>query len=589
MPIASPRNRRIAVVTCLAATALFSARAAHGAWGVDPVQVHATTASCPLVSASDDAAYGAIVVWQEITPSGGQLRAQHLLANGDVDAAWGGPVPVSNQFAARTALGSVSDGAGGAYVWWMQGAQLFLTRFTAEGAVATGWPAGGRAMGGLVDALSRPVVLADGSGGVYACWLTQGLTSTWVEIRAHHLGPANTGKDGWPTWGRNLANTAALEEHASGFGIAVAQDGGVWLAYGSTVSHEPDVYEPGAVRVTHLTAAGLPAAGWSETGVALATFRGDLLAMSPDYWGVAPPMRLAAVAPDGNAGAFILFADVQDAGMIVADYRLQRVGPDGTIAAGWPVGGMPASPFPGLTAWEGKAATLSLTLHADGSGGVYAGRPGFYDHFTELNFKHVSASGATLEYGPGGGITGLESSARGDGGVVVASYYPTGPYGPYQPSAYLQLSQSAPGGTFSEWHGEPVVEWYGDIGLAATGDGGSILAWSQVNERYGIFAIRMNPGSIVTGVPPTPAIAPSLRVRFVRGEGVRAAAAFPGAQHVSFALHDLAGRRVAAFDGDAATRDDVVLPGTRELPGGVYFARASDGTRELRAKVLVLR
>jgi len=31
-----------------------------------------------------------------------------------------------------------------------------------------------------------------------------------------------------------------------------------------------------------------------------------------------------------------------------------------------------------------------------------------------------------------------------------------------------------------------------------------------------------------------------------------------------------------------------VLPGTRDLPGGVYFVRASDGTRVLGARVIVM-
>jgi len=39
------------------------------------------------------AAHGAIVVWQENTSGGNVLRAQHLLATGDVDPAW--PVPAT--------------------------------------------------------------------------------------------------------------------------------------------------------------------------------------------------------------------------------------------------------------------------------------------------------------------------------------------------------------------------------------------------------------------------------------------------------------------------------------------------------------
>jgi hypothetical protein len=99
----------------------------------------------------------------------------------------------------------------------------------------------------------------------------------------------------------------------------------------------------------------------------------------------------------------------------------------------------------------------------------------------------------------------------------------------------------------------------------------------------------VNPAGIVTGVPPTPVIgAPSLRLRFVRGEGVHAVASFAGSPRVTFTLHDLAGRRVASLTSAATLGADVVFPGTRDLAGGVYFARASDGNRELRARVIVL-
>jgi hypothetical protein len=50
-------------------------RRTHAAWSADPVEVYATTALCPLVSAASDAAHGALIVWQEETVSGGLLRA----------------------------------------------------------------------------------------------------------------------------------------------------------------------------------------------------------------------------------------------------------------------------------------------------------------------------------------------------------------------------------------------------------------------------------------------------------------------------------------------------------------------------------
>src|SRR4029077_5723927 len=112
----------------------------------------------------------------------------------------------------------------------------------------------------------------------------------------------------------------------------------------------------------------------------------------------------------------------------------------------------------------------------------------------------------------------------------------------------------------------------------------------QLIDRQGIYAIRLGLAGPVTGVPPTQFLGPpALRARCVRGAGVHAMATFAGSPRVTFALHDLAGRRVSSLTSDATLGADTVLPGTRELPGGVYFATASDGTRQLHAKLVVIR
>ena len=81
MPLASHRTRYIVLALVLTWMALMlSTRPAHGAWSADPVEVHATTALCPAVSAIDDGHYGAIIVWQENNASGGALEARHLLS-----------------------------------------------------------------------------------------------------------------------------------------------------------------------------------------------------------------------------------------------------------------------------------------------------------------------------------------------------------------------------------------------------------------------------------------------------------------------------------------------------------------------------
>jgi hypothetical protein len=222
---------------------------------------------------------------------------------------------------------------------------------------------------------------------------------------------------------------------------------------------------------------------------------------------------------------------------------------------------------------------------------VFTGLPLYPSEFSStVDFTRRSAAGDVLPGGVDVGQQGIEFAPRGDGGMFVASFKPSGATGPCEADAYISVSQSDPGAGFHESKPSASAIRYGDIGLTATGDGEAIFAWSQLIDRQGVYAIRLGPAGIVTGVPPAPVIgSPSLRVRFVRGEGVHAVAAFTGSSRVTFALHDLAGRRVASFASDATLGADVVLPGTRDLPGGVYFAMASDGVRALNARVLVLR
>jgi hypothetical protein len=579
----------LAALLALLALVLF-ARPVHSAWSADPVQVHATTALCPLVAASDDARFGAIFTWQENTGSGGVLKAQHLLANGDVDPAWGTGVDVCTAAVARTALGSVSDGSGGAYVWWMENAALFLTRIDATGAIAAGWPARGRNLGSMALSRQRPSVASDGSGGIYVAWVNYTLSPPTVPaVRAVHLGPANTGKGGWPNGGRTLGTTFDVAEMANAAAIAAAPDGGLWLAFATTTYVDP-VYAPGDVRIVRLTSAGLPLAGWDAHGVSLMPFRGDLLTYSP-AWGPEPGMSLVASADDGGSGAFVLGSDiVADAGGVhAAAAHLLHVAGDGSTAGGWPAAGITLGGS-GYAPNSDPGADASLRAMADGRGGVFAGTPGFYtEGVSVLAFEHWSGAGTALPGGLTAYYLGFDYASRGDGGMYIASFYPTGPTSYFSPNAFISAAQSAPGEGYLEYHDTPVVQWYGDVALAATGDGGAIFGWSQVNERFGIFAVRLGPAGQVTAVPPAPIQSPpSMRLRFVPGVGVRALIASVPSGREELALHDVSGRIVARTSIERAAGGDWVFPGTEALPSGVYYARSVSGGVVLKARVAVV-
>jgi hypothetical protein len=234
----------------------------------------------------------------------------------------------------------------------------------------------------------------------------------------------------------------------------------------------------------------------------------------------------------------------------------------------------------------------SARAFADGRGGVFAGAPWFgTEGLSAMSFGHWSSAGASQPGGLTADLSGLEYANRGDGGMYVASFYPSGPTSSWSPNAYVQVAQSAPGTGYFEYHDTPVVQWFGDVGLTGTGDGGAIFVWSQVNTRFGVYALRLGPGGVVTGVPPThvPSGPPSLRLRFVPGVGVRAMLSSVPAGREVLSLHDAAGRRVANVTIESASGGDWLFPGTGLLPSGLYFARAMSGGLRLGARVAVIR
>lgn len=557
------------------------APSARAAWSTEPVTVTSTTASIPQVEGCADGAYGAFVAWQEEgLPGQGVLRAQHLLPTGDLDPAWPSAGAVACSFvAARSELVALPDRLGGVYLLWKEGSLLYATRLDPGGAVATGWPARGRSFPGVFANSPRPSVIEDGANGFCAAW-----TNSAGHVSATHLGPANTGAGGWPNGTRGIgpSDTAYWPQ------LALAPDGGVFIAWASA-SPDTDA-SPSAWRLRRLDSAGLNAAGWTVEGVSFGSFHGELL-------GSPAQGSLLALSPDGRGGVFLLIGnpvgiDPYGRGAQL-ETRLYRRGEDGQSVPSWPDEGRVMQLGPRFYENSGSHPDYSFMVLPDGRDGALAGVPVYYDHATNFGFvRSDDASQWEFWYRVQVLVEGHEVALRGDGGLFLASFYPTGAYGPYQPSAFVAISQSFSSSAWKGWteyHPEPVIEWYGDVGLASTGDGGAVLFWSQVRERIGLFARRFNPAGEVTAVTPGsgPAVALS-RLRFVPGVGVRATIALPGAGRARFELFDLAGRRIASQAIEAAAKE-LTLEGTSALPSGLYFGRLTAGAEAAAARLIVAR
>lgn len=236
----------------------------------------------------------------------------------------------------------------------------------------------------------------------------------------------------------------------------------------------------------------------------------------------------------------------------------------------------------------------SLQVASDGRDGAFAGIPSYFDHGSEFQFVRVFGNGTVpCCDGARTSLAQHEFAPAPGGGLWVASFNGTGPYGYYEPGAFLAVDQSEPSSWtgFFEYHEEVLMHWYDDIGLAATADGGSVFYWSQAHDRFGLFARRFTATGQVTGVTPVVDAKPALHsLRFTSGAGVRARLTLPAGGHSSLALFDVAGRRRASLDLSGRTGTiDVDLPGTASLLSGIYFGRLDAGNATFRSKVTVLR
>jgi hypothetical protein len=565
---------------------------AHAAWSPEPVTVYSTPVPCPLVAAAADGANGAYVVYQR-SDAGHAVVAHHLLAAGDLDPIWPADGLALSGFSLnRVTLGAVGDGIGGAYVWWVDGTALYLTRMLPDATVAAGWPAHGKLLGYVFTADvgtpgHRPLVFADGQGGVWLGWLAgRTLASTG---RVAHLGPGAVGAGGWPTSGRSFAVSETPEaggRQTLAFTFAPAPDGGAWVAWGDAPYDETG-YQAGSWRLLRVGATGYPLDGWTGEGTPVRALHGEWVTEAQPGYGPYPTQAPVAVASDGADGVYVLLTDVDE--WSGATPRLFHLDAAGVPAASWPTAGV--VPFAsGYGALSGPAE-CSARLFREAAGGVFALRASFFSEgYVQLDLNRFTSTGTQVSWGHAG-PEGFECIVPPVGDTWLADYWPYGCTGPYcsYPSLYVQqtLASGLQGPGFLEYHEAYFGTWYGDIGLAPTDDGGAIFAWSQQIGRTGVFARRFAPGGEVTGVPEIAPPATALRLRFAPGRGVIAT---PGrVAGGRLRLMDVAGRACAAADVPEGVHE-ITLEGTATLPSGMYFAlhRGATGAIET-GKVLVLR
>jgi len=575
-------SRTVAAVVVVVA---WNASPVLAGWSASPVTVTATTASIPLVEGCSDGAYGAFVAWQEeSTPGVGALRAQHLLPTGELDPAWlAAGAGAASVLAARSELVALPDRLGGVYLLWKEGETLYATRLEASGAVAAGWPSRGRSLGTLYAYSPRPGAIEDGAHGFYAAWITSSR-----EAMAIHIGPANTGAGGWPNEASSISYNDPFAIWAQ---LALAPDGGLFVAWASYGDDGYGAVTPGVWRLQRLTTAGETAVGWPGGGRDLGVFHYEYISDSRE------PTSLLALSEDGRGGVFLMKGDpTTPAGYnSTLETRLYRLQANGQSAVDWPAGGVIVPHAATQYQAAGDDPDASHRLLSDHRDGVLVGAfKAATDNGSRIEFRQCSAAAQFQAALSAWGPPGYEIAGRDDGGFYVAFFGCC--FDVYQ-SAYIQVAQFPAAAGLYEQHFESFGQWYGDIGLARTDDGGAVFFWSQQQGSVGLFARRFNAAGEVTAVGPGSSDAPALsRLRFVPGVGVRASIGGPVPDRARIELFDLAGRRLASqaiapevHAAREAAGQEVTIAGTAALPSGLYFGRLVAGARMAAAKLMVAR
>jgi hypothetical protein len=179
-------------------------------WPSDGLIVCDATGSQLVPDVVGDSQHGALVSWYDFRGgSTSDIYAQHVGSTGSVDSTWpaNGRLLCSatgNQQIPR----SVSDGAGGAIVAWMDsrnaetGTDLYAQHIRADGFVDPAWPLDGRALCTALGGQTNHTIVQDGAGGAIVSW--EDTRTAQFDVYSHHVLASGAVDPLWPTNGRAI-------------------------------------------------------------------------------------------------------------------------------------------------------------------------------------------------------------------------------------------------------------------------------------------------------------------------------------------------------------------------------------------------
>lgn len=428
--------------------------------------------------------------------------------------------------------GIAPDGTGGLFLAWQDfridynDQDIYAQRIDGTGVRAAGWPDTAIAVCDVPGDQFDPVLLSDGAGGCFAVW-QDGRNLAGPDDENYDIYAQRIGADGamlWPTGGIPISRAPDVEWYPT---LAGDGAGGAYISW--TALPPIGVDQPDRLRVSRVTAAGVLAPGWPADGLE-----------------VAPVSRyrtpgLPLLVGDGAEGAYVAWVlGTLDPAGERSSVRLLRLSGTGTVAGGWPAGGVD------LESGGGDLGLLGMV--SDGEGGaVVSWRRHLDGALSSIRVQRIAPSGGVAPGWPSAGIPiGLAVNdpnmvTDGAGGVTMERQVP------------------ATGATRV---------------TRVTRDGVVDPGWPGYPTRSGLFPAYPQPASDAVSIPfAMPALAPlEAKIYDIRGRLVRALvrdSEFP------------AGLNILTWDG----RTDE----GRRAASGVYLLRVDHAGRVATTRLVLAR
>jgi hypothetical protein len=399
------------------------------------------------------------------------LVLAHVFASPAV-AAWShdpaiGGLPLTTMQNGQTAPVALPDGAGGAFVVWLDyrtgglggTSDLYAQRVSAAGTLL--WDAGGLPVCTAASFQTNPVLTPDGAGGVIVAW------TDWrnghLDIYAQRIDG-----EGAVQWATNGVAVYTGAETQSAPTIASDGAGGAiiaWEDFRSTTTY--DIY------AQRLNDSGV--AQWNPGGVVVSNATGD--------------QRGPQLVSDGAGGSFICWVDGRNASL---DLYGNRLGPTGALQ----------SPGTGVALCTFTGDQTDPRIVADGTGGAILTwgdlRSGNADIYAARITPIVGAhwnTGGNVVCSATGEQQGPAITSDGAGGAIIAWSDSRGA----DTDVYAQRMTAAGG---PAWTANGVLlsvagsNQSGPV-IAADGAGGALVAWRDFRgPAADIYAQRVGPTGV---------------------------------------------------------------------------------------------